>query len=60
LGSIYEKEKVLMRQENTESAICMDTVAESGEVRELSACELDMISGGFLIYTPPPPIYRLD
>jgi hypothetical protein len=38
----------MMRQVNTGSAAGTETVTESGEVRELSACELDMISGGFV------------
>jgi hypothetical protein len=38
----------MIRQVNSESAVYMDTVAESGEMRELSACEPDMIIGGFV------------
>ena len=38
----------MIRQVNSESAVCLDVVAESGEMRELSACELDMIGGGFI------------
>jgi hypothetical protein len=47
-GSNYQKEKVMKRQVNAESAITMDAVADSRESRELSACELDMIGGGFI------------
>ncbi len=38
----------MIRQVNSESAICMDAAAESGELRELSACEFGMIGGGFV------------
>ena len=38
----------MIRQVNSEPATCMDTVAERTEMRDLSACELDMVSGGFL------------
>jgi hypothetical protein len=31
-----------MRREDSEGAISMNAVTESGQVRELSACELDM------------------
>ena len=47
-GNRYEKEKVMIRQVNSEAAICMDAVPENAEMRDLSACELDMVSGGFL------------
>lgn len=38
----------MMRQVNSEAATCMDAVPESAEMRDLSACELDMVGGGFL------------
>jgi hypothetical protein len=47
-GSNYQKEKVMIRQVNSESAVTMDAVADSREMRELSTCELDMIGGGFI------------
>lgn len=38
----------MMRQVNSESAVRMDTLTESEDVRELSARELDMVTGGFV------------
>ena len=38
----------MIRQVNTELAVSMGTVAERGDVRELSARDLVMISGGFV------------
>ena len=38
----------MMTQVNSKSAVCMNTVADREEVHELSACELGMISGGFV------------
>ena len=44
----YEKEKVMMKLVNSKAAICMGTVPENAEMRDLSACEFDMVSGGFV------------
>jgi hypothetical protein len=42
------RRKVMMNQDNQKSAIGMDTVGESGGMRELSARELEMVGGGFV------------
>lgn len=46
--SSYEKEKVMTKQVNSKSAAGVDTAAENGDMRELSARDLDVISGGFV------------
>jgi hypothetical protein len=46
--SSYQKEKVMVRQANSESTVSIEVAAESKEVHELSACELDMVGGGFI------------
>ena len=38
----------MITQVKLESAVVMDTAAESGEMHELSTRELEMIAGGFV------------
>jgi hypothetical protein len=38
----------MMRKVNSEPAVRMDTVTETGEMHALSTRELEMISGGFV------------
>jgi hypothetical protein len=42
------RRKIMVTQVNSESTVSIEVAAESKEVRELSACELDMIGGGFI------------